>query len=187
MFVKTTESTESESMRRSAKSLSVYMSDALTRETLAIELVGRAIRKNTRTRLGAFLTLLSWELEEDRESLVRLTGELGVRPKRGRIVLARLAKKLARVRLGGSSPLSDLVELEALHLQIRAKLDTWTALRSRVGARVNGIDVDELIRRTERQADELDRRRLTVAATALPWRHGSPPARSGTPLVAASA
>ena len=52
MSVKTTESTESEAMRRSAKSLSVYMNDALTRETLAIELVARAIRENTRTRLA---------------------------------------------------------------------------------------------------------------------------------------
>ena len=96
MSVKTTESTESEATRRSAKSLSVDMNDALTRETLAIELVARAIRENTRTRLGAFLTLLSWELEEDRESLVRLMAELGVRPKRGRVVLARLAEKLPR-------------------------------------------------------------------------------------------
>ena len=91
------------------------MNDALTRETLAIELVARAIRENTRTPLGAFLTLLSWELEEDRESLVRLMAELGVRPKRGRVVLARLTEKLARARLGSSSPLSHLVELEPLH------------------------------------------------------------------------
>ena len=188
MSVKTTESTESEATRRSAKSLSVYMNDALTRETLAIELIARAIRENTRTRLGAFLTLLSWELEEDRESLVRLMAELGVRPKRGRVVLARLTEKLARARLGSSSPLSHLVELEALHLQIRAKLDTWTALRSRVGPRVDGIDVDELIHRTERQADELDRRRLAVAATALTYRYETPAAHSsGTPLAAASA
>ena len=186
MSVKTTESTENEATRWSAKSLSVYMNDALTRETLAIELVERAIGENTRTRLGVFLTLLSWELEEDRDSLVRLMGELGVHRKRGRVVVARLAEKLARVRLGGSSPLSDLVELEALHRQIRAKLDTWTALRSRVGPRVDGIDVDELIRRTERQAEELDRRRLAVA-TALTDRHGSPVAHSSTPLAAASA
>ena len=167
MSVTTTESTENKATRRSAKSISVYMNDALTRETLAIELVEHAIRENTGTRLGAFLTLLSWELEEDRESLVRLMGELGVRRKRGRVVLARVAEKLSRVRVGSPSPLSHLVELEALHLQTEAKLDMWTALRSRLGPHVRDIDVDELIRRTERQAGELDRRRLAVAATAL--------------------
>ena len=170
MSVTTTQSTESKATRRSAKSLSVYMNDALTRETLAIELVERAIRENTGTRLGAFLTLLSWELEEDRESLVRLMGDLGIRRKRGRVVLARLVEKLARARLGSSSPVSNLVELEALQLQTEAKLDMWTALRSRLGPHVEDIDVDELIRRTERQADELDRRRLAVAPTALTYR-----------------
>ena len=36
-------------------------------------------------------------------------------------------------------------------------------------------------------ADELDRRRLAVAATDLTYRYGSPAARSGTPHAAASA
>jgi hypothetical protein len=167
MSVTTKEPTESKATRRSADSLSVYMNEALTRETLEMELVERAIRENTGTRLGTFLTLLGWELEEDRESLVTLMGGMGVRRKRFRVVLARLAEKLVRVRLGSSSPLSHLVELEALHLQIKAKLDMWTALRSGVGPRVEGIDVDEMIRRTERQAHEVDRRRLAVAASAL--------------------
>jgi hypothetical protein len=170
MSVTTTESTESKASRRPTKSLSVYMNDGLKRETLAIELVERAIRENTGTRLGAFLTLLSWELEEDRESLVRLMGELGVRRKRGRVAFGRLAETLARVRLASSSPLRHLVELEALHLHTEAKLDMWTALRSRLGPQVENIDVDELIRRTERQVDELDRRRLAVAPTALTYR-----------------
>jgi hypothetical protein len=56
-----------------------------------------------------------------------------------------------------------LLELESLHLRIDEKLDMWNALRSSI----DGLDVDELIRRTERQAEELERRRLAAAATAL--------------------
>jgi hypothetical protein len=54
----------------SAQSLSLYLNDSLTNEMLAVDLVEHAIRKNEGTPLGTFLTLLSWELEEDRESLL---------------------------------------------------------------------------------------------------------------------
>jgi hypothetical protein len=145
--------------------LSAYLNDALIGETLAVELVERAITEIKGTPLGAFLTLLSWELEEDRESLVRLMREIGVRRKRVRVVPARFAEKLARLRLRPSSPPRLLGELESLQRRIDGKLDMWNALRSSVGARVDGIDVDELIRRTERQAEELERRRVDHAHT----------------------
>jgi hypothetical protein len=151
-----------ESAKTGAKSLSGYLNDALTSETLAVDLVERAITENESTRLRGFLTLLSWELEEDRESLVRLMGELGVRRKHVGVARARFAEKLARLRPTPSSP-SLSAELESLHLRINGKLDMWDALRAGVGARVDGIDVDELIRRTKRQAEELERRRLAVA------------------------
>jgi hypothetical protein len=150
---------ETKAMRRSGTSLSGYLNDALTSETLAVDLIERAIADNDGTRVGAFLTLLSWELEEDRESLVRLMGALGVRPKHVGVALARLAEKLARLRRKGSSPQSLSRDLESLHLRIDRKLDTWNALRSSAGDRVDGIDVDELIHRTERQAEQLERRR----------------------------
>lgn len=100
-------------------------------------------------------------------------GELGVRRRHVRLALARFAAKPARLRLRSSSPLDLLRELDSLHLRIDGKLDIWNALRSSVGPRVGGIDVDEQIRRTERQAEELERRRLAVAATALTYRDGS--------------
>jgi len=153
------ESSDREAMRRSAKSLSGYLNDALISETLALDLVERAIADNEGTRVGAFLTLLSWELAEDRESLVRLMGALGVRRKRVGIARARFAEKLAQLRRMGSSPLSLSRDLESLHLRIDRKLDVWNALRSSAGDRVDGIDVDELIHRTERQAEQLERRR----------------------------
>jgi hypothetical protein len=187
MSVTIEESAETEAMRRSAKRLSVYLNDALTDETLGVELVKRAITENKGTALGAFLTLLSWELEEDRESLVALMGELGVRRKRVGLILAKFAETLGSGRLTVSSPLSLLVELESLHQRINGKLDMWNALRSSLGDRVDGIDFDELIHRTERQAEELERRRLAVAAEALSYRDESNAVPSKTPLAAAPA
>jgi hypothetical protein len=68
--------------------LSVYLNDHLADQPLRLELVKRATAENEGTPLWAFLELLSWELEEDRDSLVRVMGQLGVRRSRTRLVLA---------------------------------------------------------------------------------------------------
>ena len=68
------------------------------------------------------------------------------------------------VHHSGHTPLE---ELESLHLSVDGKLDMWNALRSSVGDRVVDIEIDELAHRAERQAAELERRRLAAAAGAL--------------------
>jgi hypothetical protein len=187
MSITTETSAESNAMRQSAKRLSVYLNDHLADETFGVELVKRAISENTSTPpLRAFLEVLSWELEEDREILVRRMDQLGVRRKRVRVMFAWIAEKIGRLKLNGYSPASALVELESLHVVINGKIDMWTALRSSVGNRADGIDFDELVHRAERQAEELERRRLEVAADALSYQDRSAAAHiSSTPLAAA--
>jgi hypothetical protein len=164
MSITTEESAGTTVMLRSAKSLPSYLNDHLAGETLGLELATRASVEHNGTPLGTFLLLLSWELEEDRDSLVELMDELGVGRKRAGVVSARIAQKVRRLKVTGSSPLSILAELESLDLRINDKLDMWSALRSSVGDRVDGIDFDGLIRRAEGQAEALERRRLAVAA-----------------------
>ena len=147
--------------------MSNYLNDHLAGETLGLELATRASSEHMGTPLGAFSLLLSWELEEDRESLVRLMAELGVRRKHVAVALAGIAEKLGRLRLTRSSAASTLAELESLDLRINGKLDMWNALRSSVGDRVDGIEFDELIHRTERQAEALERHRLSATALAV--------------------
>ena len=146
--------------------LSAYLNDHLTHETLGIELARRAGAEHKSTQLGTFLETLSWELEEDRETLVELMDELGI----GRnltAIRATLAEAMRNLRLRGSSPLGTLVALESLDLRISEKLDMWSALRAGVGDRVEGFDFDEQVRRAELQAEALVQRRLTVASDAL--------------------
>lgn len=128
--------------------LPAYLNGHLAGETLGLALATRASSQHEGTPLGTFLKLLSWELEEDRESLLGLMATLGVRRKRA--ILARIP----HLRLSGSSPLSTLASLD---LRINDKREMWSALRSSAGE--VGIDFDELIRRAERQAEALERRR----------------------------
>lgn len=87
---------------------------------------------------------------------------------------------VGRLKLNRYSPLSALVELELLH----GEIDMRNALRSSVGNRADGIDFDELVHRAERQAEELERRRVDVAANALSSPDGSAVPRRSTPLAA---
>jgi hypothetical protein len=181
MSATTETSAETKAMRGSAKRLSVYLNDHLADETFGLELVKRAISENAGTPpFRALLEVLSWELEEDRDSLVRLMGELGVRRKRVRLIGAWIAETVGRLKLNRYSPLSALVELELLH----GEIDMRNALRSSVGNRADGIDFDELVHRAERQAEELERRRVDVAANALSSPDGSAVPRRSTPLAA---
>ena len=161
-------------------SLSDSLNDQFVRETLGIELVQRASAENEGTRLGTFLQLLGWRLEEDRESLVRLMGELGVRRKRRRMISARLAGKVRRHAPSGRLPASRMVELESIRRGINGKLDGWIALQARVGDRVDDIDFDELIHRAEGQAEAVERRRRDVVAEALAQRDGATARRART-------
>lgn len=156
-----------------AKGLSAYLNGHLAGETLGLALATRASLQQEGTPLGSFLKLLSWELEEDRESLTGLMAELGVRRKRVGVILARMAQRIGHLGLTGSSPLSALADLESLALRINDKREMWRALRAGVGDREDGIDFDDLIRRAELQAEALKRRRLAVAADALSHRDES--------------
>jgi hypothetical protein len=146
---------------KTMRRLSLYLNEHLADETRAVQLVHRAISENEGTPLRAFMEVLRWELEEDRDILERVMRNLGVHRSRIRVGSARLAEKVSRLKPDGR--LSPLDELESLHREIEGKLDMWKALRYSV----DGVDFDELIGRAERQGEEVERRRLNVAATAL--------------------
>jgi len=167
--------------------LSKYLNDHLADQTYAVELVRRAMSENAGTpRLRAFLEVLSWELEEDREILVRGMDELGIRRQRVGVSLSWIAEKAGRLRLHRYSPLSALAELESIHAGLDGKVEMWNTLRASQEALADRLDFDELVHRAERQAEELERRRLEVVAKALSHRDEPGAAPRGTPLAAAS-
>ena len=82
-------------------------------------------------------------------------------------------EKAGRLKTNGyllhRSPLSDLVELEALVLGVQGKAAGFRALRSIAhhDPRFDVTDLDRLIDRAERQAQKLEALRLHAAARAL--------------------
>jgi hypothetical protein len=153
------------------KLLSIYLNDHLAGATLGVELAKRSRASNEGTPLGDFLDRLSREIEEDRETLKKLMRELGIRSDQVKAYGAWAAEKLGRLKLNGQlrgySPLSRLVELEALYLGITGKHEMWITLQRTLANEVPRFEFGELRRRAERQAAEVEEHRVEAADAAL--------------------
>lgn len=150
--------------------LGVYLNDHLTGASAGTELLRRAARSQRGTALGPPLAALAQEVAQDRESLRAIMAGLGVPEARYRSVLGRLAEKAGRLKLNGRlftrSPLSDVLELEAMRLGVEGKACMWRVLQSLAGsgARVDGARLHELLRRAERQIRILETLRAERSA-----------------------
>ena len=155
------------------KLLGIYLNDHLGGATVGVELAKRTWRANRAGELGAYLEQLVRELEEDRATLRRIMAQFGVRPSRVKPALGWAAERVGRLKLNGRireySPLSRVLELEGLTFGIEGKLSMWRNLRDTPGvaARLEGIDLDELIERGVRQQAGLGPHKVEAARVAF--------------------
>lgn len=155
----------------SAKYLGVYLSDHLAGSTGGLELAKRAAGEYEGTELGAFLARLRDEIADDRRTLEALMDQLDVHPLPVKQAAAWAAEKAGRLKLNGElrgrSPLTPMVELEALSVGIEGKRLMWVALRDLDGLPLSSERFAELAARAERQRDGVEEHRLRVARGAL--------------------
>ncbi len=153
--------------------LAIYLNDHLAGSTGGLELARRARRSNEGTELGAHLATLAREIEEDRDELLAIMGRLGIGTDRVKVAAGWAAEKAGRLKLNGRitshSPLSRLVEVEALLMGVHAKLAGWRALRQLTDAepRLDAEQLDRLSSRAERQIEELTARHRAIAGQVL--------------------
>ncbi len=155
-----------------SKYLATYLNDHVLGATLGTELVRRAARENQGSELGDFLTGLAKEIDDDRDTLLAVMQELGVKTDRLKVAAGWTGEKLGRLKpnaqLRGYSPLSPLVELEGLLIGIQGKLAMWRLLAE--VAQDVGLDrprLEALATRAERQQADVERHRLDVGRRAL--------------------
>ena len=150
--------------------LSVYLNDHLAGATSGTELLRRAARSHRGTALGPPLAALAEEVAQDRASLREIMTDLGVPVMRHRMAFGWLGEKAGRLKTNGRlvsrSPLSDVVELEAMRLGVEGKLCVWRSLLALADAdsRIGRARVAELLMRAERQTETLDALRDRCAA-----------------------
>lgn len=152
--------------------LAIYLNDHLAGATVGVELA-RRVRGSNRgdPEFGPPLGEICAEIETDRATLEAIMGRLGVGRSRLKPLVAVCGERLGRLKLNGSlrgySPLSRLVELEALQLGVAGKRRLWLALEHTRASDLSGIELGALAQRATEQLRRLEALHLKAAALAL--------------------
>jgi hypothetical protein len=153
--------------------IAIYLNDHLAGATVGVELARRAAGSNRGSAYGQFLDELATEIRSDRESLLAIMRSLQVRVDRVKVSAAWTAEKLGRLKLNGQlrgySPLSRLVELEALTLGVSGKLALWRALDQVEPAHpeLSKATLQDLIARAQYQLESLETQRRNAVTDSL--------------------
>jgi hypothetical protein len=153
--------------------LGIYLNDHLAGAALGVELA-RRLRSSNRgdPEMSEALTRIGAEIEDDRETLIRVMERLGVDRKPLKPALAKVAERLGRLKLNGQlrgySPLSRVLELELLASGIGGKMQLWNALEQSFGETLDGFDFHALAERADRQGQQVEDLHLAAAQRALP-------------------
>ncbi|MFE5614851.1 hypothetical protein [Streptomyces sp. NPDC056463] len=142
--------------------LTVYLNDHLTGSAAGVRLIHRIADRQRRTGPGPVLDDLARQIEEDRRSLRRIMRDLDVPVRPLREAVGRIGEKAGRLKLNGRlfsrSPLSDVLELEAMLIGVEGKAACWRSLRAlaETGAGLDRALLDRLLARAEEQSRTLD-------------------------------
>jgi hypothetical protein len=146
----------------SSELLPIYLNDHLAAATGGRELARRTAGSNKGTEFGPFLTELAAEVDADREQLLNVMAALDVGRDPLKLGAGWLVEKAGRLKLNGRllsySPLSRVVELEALAAGVRGKLGLWRTLAATApdDPRLAEFDFVHLIERAEEQLTGID-------------------------------
>lgn len=121
----------------------------------------RTASSQSSPRARTELARLAQEIDEEQETLRGIAQRIGAHSTRGRELLAEAGEKLGRLKPSGRllrrSPLSDVLELEALLLGVTGKRQGWATLRLLADddPRLDAAQFDALAQRADAQLDVL--------------------------------
>jgi hypothetical protein len=147
--------------------LAIYLNDHLAGATGGVELAHRLAHEHDNPDLAG----LARDIQEDRDSLQRIMTALGVQQDHIKVAAGWLGEKLGRLkpngRLFSRSPLSYVIELEAMRLGVDGKAAGWQTLHrlAEHDSRLDTAHLSDLLARAEAQKETLERlRRQAVTA-----------------------
>jgi len=155
--------------------LAIYLNDHLAGAALGVELARRLRSSNSGdAEFGAPLARICGEIEEDRETLIRLVDRLGIKRDQVKPMLAKAAERLGRLKPNGHlrsySPLSRVLELEVLASGIGGKMQLWNALEESFGDSLEGFDFHAFAERADSQGQVVEDLHLAAVKRTLPQR-----------------
>ena len=152
--------------------IGIYLNDHLAGSVMGSRLAKRIARQNEGNEYGTMVAGIAREIEEDKATLHELMERLGIGERRAQMAMAWVAEKAMRLKPNGRllrySPLSRVLELEALTMGITGKLELWRSMEAvENGAKVPGFDFTQLAQRAETQRDQVEDLRVRAAREAL--------------------
>ncbi|AEY93558.1 MULTISPECIES: hypothetical protein [Streptomyces] len=155
------------------KLLGIYLNDHLAGATAGTQRIGHLVRSTRGSALGRALRPVAAEISEDRAALLDIMRDLDVPVRRAKVCAGWAAEKVGRLKLNGRlvrrSPLSTVLELEAMRLAVEGKAAGWLTLRrlATTDERLDPGRLDSLLERARRQQDTVEEWRRRQADTAL--------------------
>jgi hypothetical protein len=149
-----------------AKLLNIYLNDHYLGANGGVALARRVAKNHKDSPFAVELAKLAEDIDGDRERLVSLMKQLDARAQQWRVPAAAAAEKAGRLKLNGyvlnRSPLSSVLEIEALLTGVEAKGAGWRTLRhlAKTEQRLDVAGLDDLIERSVSQIDLLERARI---------------------------
>jgi hypothetical protein len=151
--------------------LAIYLNDHLAGSVVGVELSRRARASNKDSELGEVLGQICAEIEADQRTLRELMEHLRIPADKVKSHAAWLGEKLGRLKLNGQlrgySPLSRVVELEALCGGVVGKKMLWKGMGRTFEDGLPGFDFDALAARADAQQERLEACRLEALAIAF--------------------
>jgi hypothetical protein len=147
--------------------LGIYLNDHLAGAVAGSELAHRLA--DAEPGIPA-LAVLAAEISEDKQALLDMMAKLEIPVRQYKKWAAWTIEKAARLKFNGHlttrSPLSRVIELEAMRLGVEGKAAGWRTLRARAETdhRLDTVRLDELIKRAGRQVEQLEDLRVRAAA-----------------------
>ncbi|SEB81326.1 MULTISPECIES: hypothetical protein [Streptomyces] len=156
-----------------SKLLGIYLNDHLAGATAGALRAGHLARTSRGSALGRAVGPVAMEIAEDRAALLGIMRDLGVPVRRYKVCAGWAGERLGRLKGNGRlirrSPLSTVLELEALRLGVEGKAAGWQTLRrlSAVDQRLDPARLDTLLERARRQQNTLEEWRIREAETVF--------------------
>ena len=151
--------------------LSTYLHDHLAGARIALDLLDILVEGHAGEPVGRLAAELKPEIDQDRETLRRLSERVGPPASAVKEAAAWLSEKAshAKFQRKSSRDLGTYQAIEALALGILGKEKLWRALAAAApgAAALQGPDYDDLIARAASQHERAEAMRLALAPGAL--------------------
>jgi hypothetical protein len=153
--------------------LQTYLNDHLAAASSGEQLFNRVAGNQRRTAIAKDLARLAAAVSQDRRRLRVLMSRLDVAENKPKQLVTRTVEVAARLKpnrfVFRRSPLSDLLEVEALRVAVTAKRAGWRALLASSAAAEADVhdELADLMRRADEQVQVLEELHQEVAGNVL--------------------